>query len=197
MKDQAMIFRTILGIFLLFGFVFLSGAQGFDVEPLIKTIRQQYAIIAGKEIPNLQIDTLDFTEPWPDDEDGYGGTWSIFEIYHTGEDTFKIRHENGWDEGGAYFAEIVEVYFWDKKPFFFFVQSEGLWEALKKETRVYLHNRQIIRKLYKEGIFYTPEEGSFDLDMSQLPNQTMPIRDQDLTEVYDRISGFRSELANH
>jgi hypothetical protein len=109
-------------------------------------------------------------------------------IYHSQADTLLIRSIDILDEGGAYSKSITEAYLWNSKPFFFFKQTEGLYEGMKRELRIYIANGKVIRKLEKEGRFFSYDSGFIPISMDTIPNTTSLIKPDDYTMVIEFIS---------
>jgi hypothetical protein len=186
--------------YLLFGILFLcnnSIAQEVDINKSILEIRKKYGIIVNKEIKDLKIDTVDLSwHPTPEEmAEGSASSTNKYIIHHNSIDTFLIKNIHFQDEGGAYSSCIKSVFFWDDLPFFYFEEAEGLWEGIKKETRIYIKDNKVIRKLYKEAQFFSSEVGAIQVSMDTIPNQTMTFDNTDIQNVSDFISWSKYELS--
>ncbi len=173
-------------------------AQEVDINKSILKIRKQYGIIVNKEVENLHVDTVDLSwYPTPEEmAEAPASSINKYIIYHNKTDTFLIKNINFKDEGGAYSSRNTSVFFWESAPFFYFEETEGLWEGIRRETRIYIKDNKVIRKLYKEAQFFSNEVGSIEVSMDTIPNQTMPIEDEDLESITDFISWSKSKIAS-
>ncbi|MBL3659094.1 hypothetical protein [Fulvivirga sediminis] len=171
-------------------------AQNTRIEDDIKNIRHQYRQIALKQISGLEIDTVDFSEPIIEGEEHQGGSLELYIVYHTKADTFLISNISIQDEGGAYSKRITEAYLWDSLPFFFYVQSEGLYEGIKRELRIYISDGMVIRKLKKEARFYDPSFGFKQLSMDTIPNKSATIEREDFNRVNDFVGNSKRYISS-
>ena len=157
-----------------------SSAQSNHEEAKVKEIRQRYNTIQQK-LPQLQVGGADYSE-FSEEDEHLSSRTDKHEIYYNATDTFLIRYHSGFDEGGPYAQEIEEVYLWNDEPFFYFSKTYSFFsEGNLQETRLYIHDGTIIRKLVKEVTF--EYAGSFYENTDTIPNQPAPVGESDMERV--------------
>ncbi|HET8859408.1 hypothetical protein [Marivirga sp.] len=161
-------------LFLLFA---SASANSQSVEPSIEIIRENYVEIRNK-MNTIKKKTINASGE--DSNDPQSGHRNEFVLYIQDSDTLLIQEFNINDEGGPYSLSVTEVYYKDSQPFFYFNKYYASWESSMTETRLYIKNDTVIKKLKKKYQLHWKKIPNYDL--LQVKSDTIPNKEVDISK---------------
>jgi hypothetical protein len=175
----------------------ISNSQIIDTTKEMSEIRRKFDLISNKKISNLKTATFALSES----EEGFRDDYTIL---YQGKDIYMIRKFIIRDEGGPSSWEefVTEVYLFDNKPFFYFrkelsfdsyINDLSLHKFL--ETRIYIKDSSVIRKLTKKVIKESNKIGEIQkVKADSVPNKVEGFSKEDFDNVLYFIEYSQDEL---
>ncbi len=160
-----------------------------DTLQVLNHIRNEYQIIQS-QLSKLQKDTIDmFHQPSIDEQkESQTGGEHKFVVFKNSKDTLLIQEFRNADEGGPYTLSVTEVYFSNHEPFFYYNKEFLSWTGILSETRMYLFQGKILKKLTKEIEIRGNEIPDYNLlviSSPSVPNVDSRIDRYDYNQVID------------
>lgn len=181
--------RVLIGVIYIFCCNQSASSQDLDTPKVISKIREQFSMITNGKVDNktLKVKELGAIDESPMFENlGIKGQL----LYSYNENgIFLIRHYNTADEGGIFWIQVREIYLWKGKPFFYYEKSflgNGVTKGEWNETRLYINNEVVVRKLIKETRADWGEatkNGFYKSQLNSVPNQKVEISKSDYSKV--------------
>ena len=113
-------------------------------------------------------------------------------------DTFLIRHYSAADEGGTFWIEVKEVCLQEGQPFFYDDKSYmGMAQGTWKETRTYIDNSFVIKKLIKNTIVWwndVNKHNFYEFQLNNIPNKEVNISESDYESVINFLESSQDDI---